>query len=199
MRKRYIVNRKKLLTLGVPAVLIPGILLAIGLGWNPHELLSTKNSYTNTRIFPSSATVKTIVDGDTCILQNGTEVRLLGIDAPGRGEEGEKEAAQTLARLVGTKTVYLEYDRYQDDKYGRILAWVWVDCEGKPVFTPPSYMRETQSSSKAGLIANPDGCKKGILVNEYMVIKRFARLVTYQDRGALKYEERLRHGTESAH
>jgi endonuclease YncB( thermonuclease family) len=56
-------------------------------------------------------------------------VRYLGIDAPNLGEPKYEEAKTTNERLVLGKTVTLEYDVPQNDKYGRILAWVW--CDGK--------------------------------------------------------------------
>jgi endonuclease YncB( thermonuclease family) len=87
--------------------------------------------------------------------------------------------------------VYLEYDRYQDDKYGRVLAWVWVGCEGTPRFLPPDYMHKSNNASNPGLMNNPPGCAHGMLVNEEMVRGGYARVVVYEDRGELKYQQRL--------
>lgn len=184
-------TRKKLLALGIPAVLIPGLYLAITLGWNPTVLTKTTDFYKNASVFPGKGTVSQVIDGDTVRLSSGVEVRLLGIDAPGRGEKGEKEAAAALADIIENKLIYLEYDRYQDDKYGRLLSWVWVGCEREPTFTPPEYMRLSNNSSREGLLINPDGCSQGILVNEEMVKQKHAIVETFKDRGELKYEKRL--------
>jgi micrococcal nuclease len=75
------------------------------------------------------------VDGDTVWvrLASGVEkVRYIGIDAPEvhhptRGEEaGGREAARVNQGLVGDKPVRLEPDVQLRDRYGRLLAYVWV-------------------------------------------------------------------------
>lgn len=184
-------TRRRLLSLGVPAVLVPGLLIAMALGWNPTKLTSVKNYQQVKTIFPASGIVTEVTDGDTFSLQNGVGVRLIGIDAPNRGEGKWEEAREALTTLIDGKRVYLEYDRYQDDKYGRVLAWVWVDCEQTPTFLPADYMHLTYNSSREGLKENPEGCKKGKLANEEMVREGLASAEMYKERGELKYEERL--------
>lgn len=184
-------TRKRLLAFGIPAVLIPGLAAAMILGWNPAKLETAKNYHAIKTIFPSSGVVSHVTDGDTFELQNGLGVRLIGINAPDRGEELFTESTQFLASEIQGKTVYLEYDRYQDDKYGRILAWVWEGCEKEPVFFPADYMHLTYNSSREGLVENPEGCKQGRLVNEEMVKKGLASGARYKERGELKYEKRL--------
>lgn len=184
-------TRRRLLALGVPAVLIPGLLIAMVLGWKPTQLASVTNYHKIKSIFPSNGMVKSVVDGDTFELQNGVGVRLIGIDAPNRGETKWEAARDALTALIGDQRVYLEYDRYQDDKYGRVLAWVWVGCEKEPTFLPADYMHLTYNSSRPGLLDNPEGCKAGKLVNEEMVKKDLASAERYKERGELKYEKRL--------
>jgi endonuclease YncB( thermonuclease family) len=184
-------TRKRLIALGLPAVLIPGLLIAMVLGWNPKELIKTNNYYANQTVFPKSGDVAEVYDGDTFRLNNGVEVRMLGIDAPNRGEAKWQESREMLERLIAKKRVYLEYDRYQDDKYGRILAWAWIDCEQEPTFLPADYMHLSGNSSRAGLTENPKGCLRGKLANEEMVRAGLSSSERYKDRGALKYEERI--------
>lgn len=184
-------TRRKLLGFGIPAVLIPGLLIAMALGWNPAKLTSVKNYHEIKTIFPSSGMVETVVDGDTFTLQNGVGVRLIGIDAPNRGEDKWEAARAALTALTLDKRVYLEYDRYQDDKYGRVLSWVWVGCEKEPAFLPADYMHLTYNSSRPGLTDNPEGCKTGKLINEEMVKLDLATAKAYKERGELKYEKRL--------
>ncbi|MDP1722168.1 MAG: thermonuclease family protein [Candidatus Gottesmanbacteria bacterium] len=184
-------TRKRLIALGLPAVLIPGILIAMALGWNPTKLASVKNYQEIKTIFPSSGIVTHVVDGDTFELKNGVGVRMIGIDAPNRGEAKWDEARVALDELIDRKRVYLEYDRYQDDKYGRILAWIWVGCEREPSFLPADYMHLTYNSSREGLLENPKGCSEGKLVNEEMVRKGLASDEKYKERGTLKYEGRM--------
>ncbi len=78
------------------------------------------------------------VDGDTFRIKvNGedTKVRMLAIDTPESVKEKEleyygKEASEyTCNKLKNAKKIELEYDHNSDkyDKYGRLLAWVFVD------------------------------------------------------------------------
>lgn len=77
-------------------------------------------------------------DGDTAwfiINGNDKKVRFLAIDTPEIGDNIEpfgKEASEyTCSSLKKAKEIYLEYDGASDkeDKYGRILAFVYVDGE----------------------------------------------------------------------
>jgi micrococcal nuclease len=79
----------------------------------------------------ATAVVARVVDGDTIVLDTGTTVRLVQVDAPERGE-GEcyaEQATVALARLapVGT-AVRVEPDPALDgvDRFGRTLAYVFA-------------------------------------------------------------------------
>ena len=73
------------------------------------------------------ALVLRVVDGDTVELFGGEKVRLIGIDSTERGEECFEEAKQKLKVLVEGKTVLLEKDIEERDKYERLLAYIYVD------------------------------------------------------------------------
>jgi micrococcal nuclease len=82
-----------------------------------------------------TGTVVRTVDGDTVWvrLASGVEkVRYIGIDTPEvhhptRGEEPGGRAATEINRgLVGERSVRLEPDVQLRDRYGRLLAYVWV-------------------------------------------------------------------------
>lgn len=184
-------TRERLIRLGIPAVLIPGIILAIILGWNPVKLAEVRDYHEIKQVFPESGVVKEVSDGDTFELKNGVGVRMIGINAPDRGDERFDASRNQLVQLIDGKRVYLEYDRYQDDKYGRILAWVWTGCETTPKFLSSDYMHLTYNTSRQGLMDNPQGCYEGTLVNEEMVQKGLATAVRYKERGELRYEGRL--------
>jgi endonuclease YncB( thermonuclease family) len=179
---------KDLIKKGVPYILIPGILAAAALGWKTGAFDKIQNYYRLKALFPASGVVSQVVDGDTFILKNGVTVRLLGVNAP---EGAPTRAENYLMEQIFNKKVYLEYDRYQDDKYGRVLAWVWIDCESTPHFLPADYMHKSDRESNPGLIDNPSGCKKGKLVNEELVKTNLAVPLSYADRGPLKYETRI--------
>ena len=80
-------------------------------------------------------TVVRIVDGDTIHVRLGDrveKVRYIGMNTPEvhhptKGEEpGGREASEVNRRLVAGKTVRLELDVQERDRYGRLLAYVWV-------------------------------------------------------------------------
>ena len=79
-------------------------------------------------------TVSQIVDGDTLLLDNGQVVRLVGIQAPklalgrvGFADWPKGEAAKTeLADLVLNKKVQLRFGGEEKDRYGRLLAQVYL-------------------------------------------------------------------------
>ena len=66
-----------------------------------------------------------VVDGDTIQLEDGSKVRLLGIDTPERGQCGYKEATKNMQDLVLAKRIILVADGKQTtDRYGRLLRYV---------------------------------------------------------------------------
>lgn len=84
---------------------------------------------------PLQGTVVRIVDGDTIHVQLAArveKVRYIGVNTPEvhhprKGEEpGGREAAQVNRDLVEGKRVRLELDVQSRDRYGRLLAYVWV-------------------------------------------------------------------------
>lgn len=170
-------------------VLIPGLLVAGILGFSLTNI--GINIYKNKTLFPYSEIISNIIDGDTLETKKGVRIRLIGINAPDRGDRGYEGAKGRLGEMVNQKKIWLEYDRYQDDKNGRILAWVWINCESNPKFTPSDYMYLTYNQSKPGLMDNPDGCKKGKLVQEELIKSGRAVINVYKDRGELKYVRRL--------
>jgi micrococcal nuclease len=80
-------------------------------------------------------TVVRIVDGDTIhvrLADHVEKVRYIGVNTPEvhhprKGEEpGGREAAEVNRQLVDNKHVRLELDVQSRDRYGRLLAYVWV-------------------------------------------------------------------------
>ena len=89
--------------------------------------------------------VTKVFDGDTLRLANGEKVRLIGIDAPEMyesdklfkdvqrtGEDIEtimakgRESYKFTKKLVDGRRVILEFDVEKRDKYGRLLAHVFI-------------------------------------------------------------------------
>lgn len=78
-----------------------------------------------------------VVDGDTIVVTSDVgprTVRLIGIDAPETSplQPGGLEAREALANLLGDgRLLWLELDLGTEDRYGRLLAYVYVpDVEG---------------------------------------------------------------------
>ena len=82
--------------------------------------------------------VTRVVDGDTFWIDDGTQrgrkVRLIGVDAPETQSNGRKpvgyfgqESKKYLTRLLEKKKVRLEYDVDETDRYGRTLAYVYLE------------------------------------------------------------------------
>lgn len=71
-----------------------------------------------------------VVDGDTLDVRiNGTEetVRLIGVDAPERGECYSDEATEALSELVAGADIELTVDTSARDRHGRLLRYVLAD------------------------------------------------------------------------
>ncbi|MBI4587881.1 MAG: thermonuclease family protein [Candidatus Rokubacteria bacterium] len=83
-----------------------------------------------------ASTVVRVVDGDTIhvrIEARVEKIRYIGVNTPElhhptRGEEpGGREAWEVNQQLAAGKRVRLELDVQERDRYGRLLAYVWVD------------------------------------------------------------------------
>ena len=73
------------------------------------------------------ALVTSVIDGDTVELADGRHVRYLGIDAPESGEYYAENATERNRELVEGKTVELQKGKQDNDQYGRLLRYVYVD------------------------------------------------------------------------
>jgi micrococcal nuclease len=79
---------------------------------------------------------KRVIDGDTIIVNIGDQeerVRLIGVDTPETVHPQKpveyfgKEASKFTKSMVEGKRVRLEYDWQRRDKYGRLLAYVYLE------------------------------------------------------------------------
>lgn len=82
--------------------------------------------------------VRKVVDGDTVILANGEKLRYIGINTPElRRKVGvqwiydpqpfAEDSTEFNRKLVGAKFVRLEFDVEERDRYGRLLAYVYLE------------------------------------------------------------------------
>ncbi len=76
--------------------------------------------------------VRWVIDGDTVVLENGQKVRYASINAPEIPHEDEpgepfgREALKANIRLVKKKYVLLEIAEEPRDRFGRLLAYVFL-------------------------------------------------------------------------
>jgi micrococcal nuclease len=77
----------------------------------------------------AEARVIKVVDGDTISVDIDGEtysLRYIGVDCPESGDWMAAEATQANFDLVGGKTVYLEKDVSETDRYDRLLRYVYL-------------------------------------------------------------------------
>ncbi len=85
-----------------------------------------------TKIQTQAAVVSRVVDGDTVevkIKEKSEKVRFIGINCPEstiRQDPYGKEASNYTKKQLTGKTVYLQKDVSDRDKYGRLLRYVWL-------------------------------------------------------------------------
>lgn len=88
----------------------------------------TINSENYEKYYEAKGFCDYVVDGDTLDVSGVGRIRLIGIDTPERGQPGYENATDFVKSKCLGKTVYLDIDdKKNKDKYGRILAIVYVD------------------------------------------------------------------------
>jgi micrococcal nuclease len=111
--------------------------------------------------------VTKVIDGDTFDIDTGEKVRLIGIDTPELHHPTKpiqcfgKEAMSKMKELVEGKTVRLEKDISETDRYGRLLRFVYL---------------ESPSISATPV---PSGKPNELFVNAYLVEEGYAHAATF--------------------
>lgn len=122
------------------------------------EKESTVNN-DDTSIF-ETAEVISITDGDTIVVDiNGKteKLRFIGIDTPETHHPNKpvqhfgKEASDYTTKQLTNKTIYLQKDVSERDKYGRLLRYVWLV---KPSTNEPSKEEVIANCFNAELVKN---------------------------------------------
>lgn len=101
------------------AIILLGITIGLGVRysiWVTSDILEMEESL-----------VVRVIDGDTIELADGYRVRYLGIDTPELGEPYGTEASDKNRQLVEGKRVELQRGKRDQDEYGRLLRYVYVD------------------------------------------------------------------------
>ncbi len=110
------------------------------------------------------ANVTRIIDGDTFEISTGEKIRLICINTPEKNEIGFQEAKDFLSNLILNKTVVLEKDITNRDKYGRLLRYVYVN-----------ETHRLNISDKKNLIVINE-----IFVNKELVQQGYAQIYRYE-------------------
>ncbi len=74
--------------------------------------------------------VDRVIDGDTIVLSGGRRLRYIGLDAPEVGDRPQHfgpEASAFNRRLLDGRKVHLEKDVSEEDRFGRLLRFVYAD------------------------------------------------------------------------
>lgn len=93
-------------------------LLAIG-GYTGYKIVKEKGNYDK-----EPQLVVQVIDGDTIKIKDNVRIRLIGIDAPEKGECYYQESREFLIGFLQGKTVKLEKDISNKDDYDRLLRYV---------------------------------------------------------------------------
>lgn len=105
-----------------------------------------------------AAQVQWVYDGDTVKLADGRKLRLIGLNTPELGRDGEadepyaQQARQVLQELLGehNNKVYLRVGEETQDHYGRLLAHLFL-ADGRNL---TEYMLERGLALRIGIAPN---------------------------------------------
>lgn len=143
---------------------------------------------------PRTESVSCVIDGDTfdiggCGATAAEErFRMLGIDAPETGKNGDpdecfaREAADALADVLETREVFLEFDDTCEGEFGRTLAWAFL----LPDEEDPPFDFELLDEGRA------------LSVNEWLVEEGYVRVYRAFNFEDLRYADALNAAEESA-
>ena len=118
-------------------------------------------------------TVTSVFDAETIALDDGSEVRLAGILAPRPPLTAqapaiwppEVEATAALSRLVLGRPIFLGFSGRRNDRYGRLVAQVFVD-DGNGGRTWVQGRLLTEGHARANVLPEHAVCIEGLLAEE---------------------------------
>jgi endonuclease YncB( thermonuclease family) len=113
-----------------------------------------------------------VLDGETLVLDDGSGVRLIGALAPRARDAGaqvgawppETQAMQTLSNLVLGKRIKLAFGGRQKDRYGRFLAQVFLEANGRSEWVQGTMLAAGQA--RAYGVPESFACVRELLAHE---------------------------------
>lgn len=152
---------------GLPAHLrvAAGVALALALGVGPAEAACEREPG------PTRAVAR-VIDGETIALDDGREVRLAALLAPRASDVAalagtwpfELQARAVLTSLLAGETATLEYAGRRTDRYGRLLAHVFVEKAGERIWVEERLILQGLARAH-GSLDNPS-CLDALLAAE---------------------------------
>lgn len=117
-------------------------------------------------------TVTRIIDGETLSLDDGREVRLIGALAPNARDADaqpgawplEESAKTSLAEITLGKRVELAFGPAREDRYGRLLAHVFVNENGRRLWVQGEMLQ--LGLARAYALPGVDACFATLIANE---------------------------------
>ena len=71
--------------------------------------------------------VQRVIDGDTIVLESGERVRFIGVNTPEANEPFGSEATEFTRNALEGKTIWLQQDTTNRDRYDRLLRYIWLE------------------------------------------------------------------------
>ena len=127
---------------------------------------------TETEVFLEEAVVYRVIDGDTIVLVGGERVRFIGIDTPemgfldGQYEAGATEATEFVRSLIDGRTVWLEADGADRDRFDRLRRKIWIQEPHDP--TDPEEIKRYQLNALLLIFGLAEVMIIGEVTNEYV-------------------------------
>lgn len=93
---------------------------------------STKKNFSQPKPNKQLVKVTKVIDGDTIEIDGGYKIRYIGVDTPETVDPRRpvqcfgKEASNMNKKLVEGRTIWIEKDISETDKFGRLLRYVYV-------------------------------------------------------------------------
>ena len=117
-------------------------------------------------------TVSRIIDADTIVLDDGSEVRLIGALAPRASDAAAKpgtwpletEAAKALGDLVMGQRVRLGFGKTRTDRYGRLLAHVFTGSNGTSAWVQGAML--ARGLARAYAVPSAADCLNELIAHE---------------------------------
>src|SRR5262249_18635364 len=98
-----------------------------------------------------------VIDGETLLLDDAREVRLIGALPPSPdAASGNSQTVRALEELVGGRSVSFRYEGRRRDRYGRTLAQVHVAAQDGPVWLQQHLI--SQGYARAYALPGNSGC-----------------------------------------